>query len=77
MEQYTFKFNICSKYVTEEIIIAQKWMHEIKAIIFMKIPSFELSKNETKNEKLAVWSTGVVFHILTKAQLHKTHQQAF
>lgn len=52
-------------------------MNEIKAIIFMKIPPFELSKNKTKNEKLSVWSSGVAFHISIKAQLHKTYQQAF
>lgn len=49
-------------------------MNEIKVIIFMKIPPFEWSKNKTESEKLAIWSTREVFHILRKVQLHKTYK---
>lgn len=38
---------------------------------------FELLKDKTKKKNQAVWSTGITFDILIKAQLHKTQKQAF
>lgn len=40
-------------------------------------PPFTLLENKTEKEEQAVWSTGITFDIVIKAQLHKTYKQAF
>lgn len=73
---------MCSIYVIEEIIIiTQKWMSENQDHYFYEnsgtFSPLWIIKEQNKKEKKAVWSMGVAFAILIKAQLHKTYKQAF